>query len=256
MKRFLSQYWIILIGVVLAGVATYAGAVVSNLSCDTTRTDCETLFLYQRVATVFGFLAINGMLVANHVVQLSKGRARELREFKPTLEGRLNLAIKDIFDATYRDNIRANVMLIRGRKQLYIYCYVNMTKPIEIEEIRFKKGHGASGVAWEIASRQRSNVVPAVLAPTLESIDTTRWGLSPFQKQITDDVKWIMSIPLVFDNKVYGVLNFDGVEPIQVDLYNAAKPANQDPPTLAGLGLSWGNRIIQDMNSSGLLEFL
>jgi len=113
-------------------------------------------------------------------------------------------------------------MLINRSKELYIYCGLNMVRLV-IKGLRFKRGQGACGVAWELAEVGVEEGWKPIFALDLDQSNVQLWGLDATQIKLTQELTWIVSTPIRQKNKVIGIFNIDGVKPIELNMFEAAK---------------------------------
>jgi len=233
LPRFFTEWgWIILLAILTA--LWPATKVVSDfISCDPATKPC----LANLALGALGGVAYVSVWGIGIFLSRRSARANRLTELQTEVQRLLASAIKALFKDESSADIRANVMLIQPSKQLRIVWAVNMEPHApEISVLAFKKGQGASGVAWELADRlPEPEGWRPVIAPKLENVDTTRWGITPSQKQLTSRLKWIISTPIIHRGRVVGIVNFDSVGEKAPTIEEAARNEFRDPIALANI---------------------
>lgn len=188
------------------------------LICDPTRSDClRDLWLNAAIA-VIGFLAV----VVGTLLTERNSRRREIDQARGQVLDLLKGATSTMFKPTEPPTIRSNVMLRDWKGNLRIVWALNMNDArLEWRLLAFRRGEGVCGVAWELGERDpEGEGWRPVIAPDLSKVDTSRWGLKPMQKTVTDKIRWIVSTPMIHNRRVVGVVNIDstGERPFQDSL--------------------------------------
>ena len=219
--NLLRRNVLIVIVVVLVVFGETLAVLQAKASCDPSLSPCGQI-IAQRIG--IGILLIAATFVGKTAEAWASGRDRA-NTAKDQLGKDLATDVQSLFEEKYQPFVRANIMLVEKEK-LRIFAAHNMKDERERQSLEFKKGVGACGVAWELAStKPASERWRPVYAVNLHGTDVLKWGLTPLQIDMTKRIRWIISAPILSQAlEPVGILNIDALgetpDPLEI-----AKPA-------------------------------
>jgi len=154
----------------------------------------------------------------------SRASARKRREQLDDLSRVLEASVRRLFPDENPYLVRANVMVVEG-DELKVLCGWNMDSyPDSRMNLSFEQG--VAGKVWKRATENPLNECwQPVYAPKAQlgkQSLKTKWRLTDDDIGRTSHIMWILSTPLLHREgdrlKFLGVLNFDGVTKLLVDM--------------------------------------
>ena len=218
------SHWLVFVAPVVVLVGSIA---LESLPCSSSSVHLRLLLrsvavLFAAVPGVYSFIRAEQRARAAAVKASAVDEERTFLLAFDKVQRILIGAIQELLVGEDAGRIRANVMVEEG-STLGVYVGTDLMRLYGDDMLRWEKGQGCCGVAWEqaVAGPADEDWKP-VIAPTVSMSPhelRVRWHLTEAQIRLTSHVRWVVSVPIFYkegDSRIFlGVLNFDGLESLK-----------------------------------------